>query len=353
MQTAVPALIDDLTAAWLDAALRESAVLDVEVSALEVEPLGAETGLLGDLARIRPTYRRGHGPASMVVKLPTTAPGGRQVGTMLHAWAREVAFYREIAPTTAGIDVPRCFHTGADDAAQRWVVVLEDIPADSLDYAAGASLSQAEAAIDSLAAFHASWWQADRRFDWMPGFDGLGVGGLQGPWLESHPHFVRRYGHLTPGPTAEWLTAFAPRLTEWSHKAAAEPLTIVHADYRLDNLLFRGDRVTMIDWQTALRGPAAMDVSCFIATSLGIENRRAWESALITRYLSALAQQGVAVDPVWFSTSYDENLLWWMGQFANNLAHLTPDDPAVQQALDTMVERTFTAALDRNVGHLL
>lgn len=353
MHTDVPAVVADLSAEWLDSALRESGVLDVDIGALDVEPLGAAAGLLGDLARVRPTYRRGVGPASLVVKLPATAPGARQVGMTLRAWAREVAFYDEVAPATANLDVPRCFHTGANDSAERWVVVLEDIPADAVDYLAGASLHQAEAAIDSLATFHAAWWESDRRFSWMPGFDGAGVGGLQGLWLESHPHFIERYGHLAPGPTTDWLTVFAPRLAEWSEKAAAEPLTIVHADYRLDNLLFRGDRVTMIDWQTALRGPAAMDVSCFIATSLGIENRREWEPTLLSRYLDALSDNGVTVDPVWFADSYDENLLWWMGQFANNLAHLRPDDPAIQDGLNAMVERTFTAALDRDVGRLL
>jgi hypothetical protein len=59
------------------------------------------------------------------------------------------------------------------------------------------------------------------------------------------------------------------------------------------------------------------------------------------------------VDRAWFLRSYDENLLWWMCQFGNNLAHLDPGDNAAGAALATMVERVYTAALDRDVGRLL
>lgn len=349
----------DLTAHWLDAALRSAGELDVTVIDLQVEPLGAEVGFLGDLARVTPTYGSGadltRAPASFVVKLPPTDAGAHRIGSMLRAWSREVAFYAQVAPLSSEIQVPRCFYGGADEANERWVLVLDDLAVGmaSIDLDAGATRKQAEAAIDALAVFHARWWQANERFDWMPGFDTTGVGGLQSPWLDAHPHFLDRYGHLCPEPSSDWLTTFAPRLTEWSTKAAREPITIVHGDYRLDNVIFVDAQVMMIDWQTALRGPAAMDVSSFIASSLSTDNRSAWESQLISRYLDGVGRAGIEVDAVWFNDSYDENLLWWMGQFANNLAHLKPDEPHRQRALDTMVVRIFTAALDRNVGRLL
>ena len=128
---------------------------------------------------------------------------------------------------------------------------------------------------------------------------------------------------------------------------------MVHSDYRIDNLLFQGDQVTMIDWQTAMRAPAAMDLSCFITTSLSVVNRRANEASLIDRYLARLAVAGIVVDRSWFDQSYDENVLWWMGQFGNNLSHLDPGDDQTQAALATMVQRVYTAALDRNIGRLL
>ncbi len=353
MSIPVPALLSDITPAWVDLALADGGTLDVSVADIEVEPLGASVGLLGDLARIRVTYGRGDGPATMIVKLPTTDPGGHQVGTMLRAWAREVAFYREVAPASPGVRIPTCYYSGADPVAERWAVLLEDCHHEPVDPIRGADRESARLAVGALAQFHARWWQAGRYFEWMPGFDSTGVGGLQGPWLDAIPLFLERYGRLLPDRTDDWLTRFAPTLGQWSDRAAAEPLTIVHADYRLDNLLLAGDTVTMIDWQTALRGPGAMDLSCFIVTGLTIDNRRALEDELIDQYRTALAAEGVEIDGDWLLRSYDENLLWWMGQFANNLARLYPEDQATQDSLDSMIERTYTAAADREVGRLL
>jgi hypothetical protein len=345
-----PAAADELTPAWLAAALDGAAV-----ERIEVEPLGPGVGFLGDVARVRLAYREGGvtGPDTVIVKFPPADPGGRQVGAMLNVWAREQAFYQQIAPASPGAQVPHCHHVAADPERGRWVLVLEDCPSEPLDAATGATRIQADAAVDALAAFHARWWCSEQTFDWMPGFDRSGVGGLQGPWLDAIPVFVRRYGHLVPDPTRDWLTTFAHELPAWSDRVAAEPLTIVHADYRLDNLRFHDGRMTILDWQTALRGPGPMDLTSFLATACTVDDRRAWEPALIDRYAGALLADGVEVDPAWLVRSYDENLLWWMGQFANNLARLEPDDPAAQAALDTMIERTYTAAADREVGRLL
>ena len=353
MAVAVPESFDDITLDWLQTALDEGGVLDVDLASVHVEPMHPSKGLIGDLATLHLTYQSGSGPASLVLKLPAASPDSRQIGEMLGAYRREVAFYRHVAPLATTTQLPTCFYAGEDEAERRWALVLEAIDADEFDYFAGATAGQATAAIDALADFHALWWQSPTSFEWMPGFDVAGVGGLQGAWLHNLPTFVDRYRDSLPGATADWVLDFAPRLSEWSARAATEPLTMVHSDYRLDNLLFEGDKVTMIDWQTAMRAPAAMDVSCFIATSLSVENRRRDETALIDRYLTRIGTHGVTVDADWFLRSYDENLLWWMGQFGNNLAHLRPDDEATQAGLTTMVERVYTTGLDRNVGRLL
>lgn len=360
----VPGDFGDVTAAWVEAALRAGPIpgapggLVATVAAVDVEPLGAAVGFLGDLARVTVTYSSGDGPTTVIVKLPTADPGGHQVGSMLRAWAREVAFYRQVAPASPGARVPRCWHSGADEAAGRWVLVLEDVPSTAIDTEQGATGSQAAAAVSALARFHAAWWDSGadpsaRRFAWMPGFDTTGVAGLAPLWADAHPRFLERYGHVVPSPTDRWLLALADWLGPWSARAAGEPLTVVHADYRLDNLLIGEASVTMIDWQTALRGPGPMDLTSFVATALTVEDRRAWEGELIDRYAREVTAHGHPVDRAWLNRSYDENLLWWMGQFANNLSRLAPDDPAARQALDTMVERTFTAALDRDCGRLL
>ena len=51
---------------------------------------------------------------------------------------------------------------------------------------------------------------------------------------------------------------------------ASSRSSVVHGDYRLDNLLFPppGDDVVAVDWQTAAVGPPLRDVAYFLGTSL-------------------------------------------------------------------------------------
>lgn len=349
----VPGSFEDITVEWLNQALAEGGVVDAAVDSIRIELMDPSKGLIGDLASVYPTYADGSGPEAFAIKLPAASADSRRIGDMLNAYLREVAFYRHVAPQSPDIRVPRCFYAGEDLASGRWAIVLEFIEADEFDVFAGADPGQAAAAIDALADFHAVWWNAETRFEWMPGFDSTGVGGLQPLWLKSLPSFVDRYRGVLPGATAEWVLRFAPQLTEWSARAAQEPLTMVHSDYRIDNLLFQGADVTMIDWQTAMRAPAAMDLSCFITTSLDVEVRRRDEDSYIDRYLQRLEHNGVEVDRDWFLRSYDENILWWMGQFGNNLAYLDPPSETVAAALTQMIERVYTAGMDRYVDRLI
>jgi hypothetical protein len=351
---AVPASFDDVTLGWLVAALDQGGAADnLDIDSVVVEPLVPNPGLFGDLAVVRIGYGSGTGPESLLLKLPSANEENRRIAQVLNAYGREVAFYHHVAPKSAGARVPTCYYAAAEPAHDRWAVLIDFIDGDPTDAASGADRAQAHAAVDALADFHGMWWDAKTVFDWMPGIDQGGLGGLAPIWAQNLPTFVDRYRQQLPGPTGDWALAFTAELADWSNRAATEPLTMVHADYRIDNLVFQGGQVTMIDWQTAMRAPAAMDLSCFLITSLAFDARRRDEEALIDRYLDRLSGSANEVDRDWFRTSYDENILWWMGQFGNNLAHLEPPTNTVADALSLMVERVFTAGLDRNVGRLL
>ncbi len=346
----------EVTPSWLSDALAEAGHLGAPIASLTIEPQPDNKGLIGDLAIVHLEYEgssmRGPDcPVRLALKLPAQNPDSRRIGSMLNAYQREAAFYEHVAPHVE--QVPRCFFNGSDRQRDRYVLAIEYIDGDPCDPALGATEQQARAGVDALASLHGEWWGRATEFDWMPGFDRGGVGGLASLWRQNLPVFTQRYRDSLPGDTASWALGFVPRLAGWSDGAADEPLTLVHADFRLDNLLFRDDGVMIIDWQTAMRAPPAMDLSCFLTTSLTIDQRREHEGWLIERYLSGLASCGIEVDRDWFGRSYDEHLLWWMGQFGNNLAHLEPDNAALEQALTAMVERVYWAGHDHDVGRLL
>jgi aminoglycoside phosphotransferase (APT) family kinase protein len=123
----------------------------------------------------------------------------------------------------------------------------------------------------------------------------------------------------------------------------------VHADYRLDNLIIdAAGTITVLDWQTALLGPGAMDVASLLATSLTLADRRAHEDELLEVYAAA---SGHTVADVRLGVRH--HLLWWMALYANNLSRIDPTDPKGQAMFEDTVKRTFCAALEHEAGRLL
>ena len=75
---------------------------------------------------------------------------------------------------------------------------------------------------------------------------------------------------------------------------APDRFALLHGDYRLDNLLFDGDRVAVVDWQTLGVGLAGRDLAYFTGTSLEPELRAEVEHDLVADYHRALQEQGVS-----------------------------------------------------------
>jgi aminoglycoside phosphotransferase (APT) family kinase protein len=347
----VPAGLADLTADWLTAALAAGGRLPGPPVVEEVrhERIGESTGFLGRLARLHVRYGAGSGPATLVAKLPTDDAGGRLVGRLLDVWNRESRFFAEVAPA-CGPQVPTCYYNGADAAAERWALLLEDrSPGQPADQLAGASPAQAEAAVDALADLQRRFRGRPPPFRWMPGFHRATFAALQGAMEAALPTFTSRYGERVPSRTLGWLTAFVDDLPTWAAEQGRAPLTLVHADYRLDNLTFAADgRVTILDWQTTLWGPGPMDLASFVATSLTVDDRRRQEQALLARYA-----RGVGADVGEVEATYRSCLLWWMAIFANNLSRIDPADERGVRLFEHMIDRTFTAADDWDAGALL
>ncbi|MEA3218696.1 MAG: hypothetical protein QOJ19_4852 [Acidimicrobiia bacterium] len=351
MAAPVPAELSELTASWVTAALAEGDRLPFapEVATVRLERVGQSTGFLGQLARLHLDYRRGEGPSTVIAKLPTLDPGGRSVGRMLDVWTRESRFFAEVAPHCRA-KVPDCLYNGAEPEAGRWTLLLEDCgPGQEADQLVGATDAQAAEAVAALARLQAPFWGEPLPFRWMPGFHRPGFEMLQAAMQSALPRFISAYGDRVTPRTLAWLTTFVDQLPRWAAEHEDGPLTLVHADYRLDNLLYGADgTVTIIDWQTALWGPGPMDLASFLATSLTVDRRRHLESALLSEYAVAVGAAAAHVEQV-----YRSCLLWWMAIFANNLSRLDPSDERSAALFDRMITGTFGAADDWDAGDLL
>lgn len=263
---------------------RLSAVLGAQVDAVVgVDRIG--TGQMSRNFRLR---LEGSGPESVVIKVPADDPSTRELGA--GAYAREVHFYAEISDRIPS-GVARCHHHAISTDGTRFLLVLDDLsPARQGDQIAGCSVSEARAALTNLAGIHASVWQHELLGD--PRLERSDSASLNLIFPVALDEFSRRYrDRLAPG-TLELFEAFRHRVGAWS-TAVDLPISLVHGDYRLDNLLFTDDRVAAVDWQTAAAGPPARDLAYFLGNSLTIDDRRDHEQPLIEHYRSVLVERGV------------------------------------------------------------
>ena len=282
----IPRCFDDLTPAWLTSTFREHSVLRAAaVSAVAVEPIGVGVGFLGQLARLQLTYdRREDGaPATVIAKLPTLEPGGRGICQLFQFYEREIRFYRDLGPAVP-VRVPHCYASAMDVAADDYILLLEDLGGLPLgDDATGCSAAEAEVAIRGIARMHAAWWESPEleRLAWMPAVDAPVHQMAEIAYQQALVPYLNAFGdHLSPKMRVV-TENLSTHIVELQHAGSGFPRTVLHGDYRLDNLFFGASAVAVIDWQIACRGQGIFDVAYFLSGCVEPEVRRAEEMRLV------------------------------------------------------------------------
>ena len=92
----IPSSLNDLTPEWMTVALEQH---DIRTTVTSVTPenIDESAGANGVTVRLRVAYAEGSnpGPASMIIKLPATAPAVKQVGIRQQFYQNEIHFYNE------------------------------------------------------------------------------------------------------------------------------------------------------------------------------------------------------------------------------------------------------------------
>ncbi len=349
----IPNSAADLTPAWFTDMIGDGA----RCTSASSEPLGVGVGLVGQLHRVDLTWD-GAGaadrPIRLIAKLAAAGAESRFVATVLNMYGREVGFYRHLSEHTP-VGHPECFFAEHDADTQDTVLLLEDVSprGEQLDQIKGAGLADAEPALRAIARLHAAWWESPR-FDDHPWLLRLGdepyPTAVQLAYGAGWPN-VQEYMADLISPRVQTLgDAYAAMVPAIFHRLSTGPLTLSHADWRLDNLFFTGDDdqpIVAVDWQLIDRSVGPRDVAYIVTQSLDLSSTAEYLEAL-DLYLDELAAAGVPCDRDWAVEMYRHAVRFgWVYPVVAG-GSLTVEDPRHLELCRTLGRRCIAAieALD-------
>lgn len=285
----------DVTAEWLADALQIDAV-----PTMEQRSIG--TGQVGENVRYTLGWPSGvDGPASVVGKFPAPDETSRETAAATGSYVKEIGFYRDLQSAVT-IPTPTILSLHEDLDHNRFLLLMQDIaPAHQGDQLTGCSVEEASLAVDALVGLHAPRWGDDSvaELNWIsPRTSERGVE-LEAIYGMLFPGFTERYGDRLGADVLATGERFGQSLASW-FSAFVTPQTLVHGDYRLDNMLFGTDPaapLTVVDWQTAALGHGPSDLAYFLGAGLLPEVRRSVEAQLVERYATGMAGAGIELLP--------------------------------------------------------
>ena len=312
--TAPPPLqrYEDVTAEWVEATLADSWP-GVSIASIERGPL---FGYKKNKFRIHVDYSDGSTtrPSTFIVKGNFPGENDPQTGS---AWAmaNELRSLRDLVPFVDAPAMPKWHHINVTDQASD--IVMEDLaPSGALFFDAYRTLDlgQAMAFMDAFGRMHASAWNGDA---FAPGGN-MGPETLAGEnrrLVNDHyfPTFFEEkqwasYVDLPRGRALPRAFVDLPRAKAawdrmWGLLGSAATV-LIHGDEHLGNLYVTADgRPGVIDW-VARPEHWPIGIVYFLLCSLDVLDRRKWDRALVSHYVTRLRAYGVSdapsFDDAWF-----------------------------------------------------
>jgi Phosphotransferase enzyme family len=276
----------------------------------------------------------------------------------------ECFFYNELQSRIAAVNTPTGYFGAYDRVSRRSMVVLEDCVAtrgatfgDALQ-----ALNRAEAddVVDQLALIHGAFWndrildqptsplQSTREF--ARGFDDM-----IGCRCQSQVGIDRAHDLLPQEFLADRHDFYDPFL-DGLGRDLRQPRTLVHQDPHPGNWFRdRDGRMGLYDWQGVATGHWAVDLCYALQAALTVEDRRAWESELVLRYVERLAEAGgpsISYANAWldYRTHPYHGLVFWLYTLGRNRLQpkMQPDDFSRE-----IIKRMTRATVDHDTLALL
>ncbi len=349
-EVGLPASIDEVDAGWLTKVLRTSGAIgaDHAVASVELAPFAEGLGFLSVLHRATLTYDGDppDAPATVIVKMITDMAVQRGIGETLHFYPRELRFYREVAPS-AGFRSPVAHAAIMAADSQEFVLVMEDLSGlRALDQAVGVAAPDAVLAAETMAKLHGAFAGkdlSDLETTFLPFDNPIYRAALPqifaGGWSTCKKAAADL---LSPG-----VVAFGDRfadLVPWFMERFTGT-TLVHADWRADNLLVDDTtgEMAVIDFQLVGTGQPTYDLGYFLSQSVEPEVRAEHGQAIIDRYYESLNATGADFDHDDLHDALRLSMAWCLIYPVSQFAAWAELPEPYQQTALRMLRRSVTA----------
>ncbi len=344
---------EQITADWIRQALAAGGASHAsDIAAVEVEQLSDVANALGNLYRCRLFDKDGGtvNPASIVVKLPSSDAMAFRFSRWLSLHRREHVFYRDIAPL-GYVRTPFPFYGDFNEGSNRFVLVLEDLGhLRGIPQSVGIDAPLARHAIRQLAGLQGRFWEAADDPALSACGDFLSTRQsriMQTVYLLTLPATLDRFGDLFTDRTRRLALEFGFRIAAHFADLSAGPRTVVHGDFRADNMLFddgEQDAAAFIDWQGFGIGCGMYDVAFFMATSVTSDLRRGIERDVLDQYHDIVSGCGVenyTREDCW--QSYRRNMLGTLMPMVIGCGAMDISDPRLVGQSRELLSRVLTA----------
>lgn len=276
-------VIDDvsrISAAWLSETLSQAMHAPaLRVATVRAEALKLNAAYCAELFRLHIDYAAAipGAPLTLIAKLPRNNPGMAENARVFQPGTKEAWFYAHAAPD-CGVTVPRCFYTGADRASGRASFLFEDLGnLEATPQVVGMGEHDAALALREAARLHARWHNTGASAA-LAGLREL-IGDpddsenlVDALYAEAWPLFVKHARFAIPPAVSAFGASLIGRGAQIGVLSRSAPRTLIHGDFRVDNLLFQGSgtarRCIVLDWESVDIGCGLSDVGWLLAGCL-------------------------------------------------------------------------------------
>ena len=204
---------------------------------------------------------------TIIVKTNSTSQWSRDLTDRFRSCQKEHQFYAELAKLI-NIQIPVCYCNRYDKDG-RFLLVLEDI-----DHQTKGNLGNSEItlAASCLADLHRT--RITENIPTLTENIKAAESDLKKPSIEN----------LFQNNVRDLLTHYAKNSEKFLVHFLGQPQVFSHMDFRLDNLAFTTNQLTLLDWGDFSTAPRGFDLAYFAVTSMSISQRRSIEKKFLDTY---------------------------------------------------------------------